>query len=331
MLKHRYVFIFVILSVLCLSIGVAFAAEDASNNLADASSLDANQLQASDDGVLMDEDNEDEPGRWADLNKLISENESDEFTLEKDYQYDLYDDPDNEHDPQGILIEKNITIDGDGHTLDGRGYARAFNITRGTHVTLKNIIFESCYGDEGGAIYNSGTLTIENCVFNGNGRNYEEDCISSNGGAIYNGGDLDVTDSVFYQNEAVNGGAIYSAGGLNVTRSAFLENRAEDNGRDVFIASGTANISNSYMSTYDWDDKYVVYVEDGVEEGSVVLDDNYWSGDVFEWEYDEGKAYEDAKEKFANSIENYDSEEYLLQLLENDTFRNTLANMIRRL
>ncbi len=287
MLKHRYVFIFVILSVLCLSIGVAFAAEDASNNLADASSLDANQLQASDDGVLMDEDNEDEPGRWADLNKLISENESDEFTLEKDYQYDLYDDPDNEHDPQGILIEKNITIDGDGHTLDGRGYARAFNITRGTHVTLKNIIFESCYGDEGGAIYNSGTLTIENCVFNGNGRNYEEDCISSNGGAIYNGGDLDVTDSVFYQNEAVNGGAIYSAGGLNVTRSAFLENRAEDNGRDVFIASGTANISNSYMSTYDWDDKYVVYVEDGVEEGSVVLDDNYWSGDVFEWEYDE--------------------------------------------
>ena len=79
MLKHRYVFIFVILSVLCLSIGVAFAAEDASNNLADASSLDANQLQASDDGVLMDEDNEDEPGRWADLNKLISENESDEL------------------------------------------------------------------------------------------------------------------------------------------------------------------------------------------------------------------------------------------------------------
>ena len=50
-----------------------------------------------------------------------------------------------------------------------------------------------------------------------------------------------------------------------------------------------------------------------------------------EWEYDEDKAYEDAKEKFAESIENYDSEEYLLQLLENDIFRNTLANMIRRL
>lgn len=50
-----------------------------------------------------------------------------------------------------------------------------------------------------------------------------------------------------------------------------------------------------------------------------------------EWEYDEDKAYEDAKEKFAESVENYDSEEYLLQLLENDTFRNTLANMIRRL
>ena len=47
--------------------------------------------------------------------------------------------------------------------------------------------------------------------------------------------------------------------------------------------------------------------------------------------YDEDAAYKDAREKFAESVENYDSEEYLLELLENDTFRNTLANMIRRL
>ncbi|MDO5820255.1 MAG: hypothetical protein Q4Q32_00375, partial [Methanobrevibacter sp.] len=300
MLKNRYVFIFVILSVLCLSIGAAFAAEDAHMNLTDSAaadslqaiddtdSVDADSLQAIDDDILADEDDEEEnddggPG-WGDLN-LVLENKDSEIILEDDYNFNWWDLESEEIEDarSGILIDWNATIDGDGHRLDGRSFARAFTIASGTQVTLKNIIFESCYGDEGGAIYNSGTLTIENCVFNGNGYYGEEDSRSSIGGAIYNGADLDVTDSVFYQNEAENGGAIYNAGGLNVSHSAFLENRAEDNGRDVYIASGTANISNSYMSSYDWDDRYVVYVEDG----EALLEDNYWSGDVFEWEYDE--------------------------------------------
>ena len=309
MFKHRYAYVLLIFAVLCFSIGAAFAAEDASDNLTDSDSIDADSLSASSDGILTDDEEDDEeyddgegPG-WGDLN-LVLEGDESEITLEDDYYFNYWDldDEEIEEARSGILIDRDLTIDGDGHTLDGGSFARAFKIASGSHVTLKNIIFEGCFADEGGAIYNSGTLTIENCQFRYCGNNWEEDCKTSYGGAIYNNGDLDVTDSLFINNEAGKGGAIYNDGDLNVTLSAFLDNRVvyngdegdegdgeEDtsNGRDVCIASGTANISNSYMSSYDWDDKYVVYVEDGVEEGSVALDDNYWSGGVFKGEYDE--------------------------------------------
>ena len=472
MLKHRYVYIFVIFAVLCLSIGAACADEDASYGLADSNSIDDVCLEPSDDGVLMDDDDEDDeeedgPGKWADLNDVIANDDSDTITLENDYRYDFEDD-DEEEFSSGIPIERNIIIDGDGHSLNGNGMARAFNIGSENQVTLRNIVFESCFADEGGAIYNSGTLIIENCVFKYNGDNWHEECKTSDGGAIYNNGDLVVTNSIFYQNEAVKGGAIYNVGDLNVTRSAFLENHVvyngedgdgdsddedsygtyvskdeiitdsynedydedaivakiilpsetdgsfsgfvnhnelfdinffesesnldydeegkvicfvylkdlnldylsdgakvefsffvdgkklegftkfaivhmtdstiqfsdedddgdgndeddagdggEDtsNGRDVYIASGTANISNSYMSRYDWDDKYVVYVEDGVEEGNVILDDNYWSGDVFRYEYDE-EAGEDIA---VLTVSNVEIGNYLQFKLEADT------------
>ena len=492
MLKHRYAYVLLIFAVLCLSIGAAFATEDASVNLADSNSVegdtlqsidDADYLQSIDDEVYLqdsqdsiltdDEDDEEEydgegPG-WGDLN-LVLDNDESEISLEDDYGFNYWDLEDDEIEEarSGILIDRDLTIDGNGHRLDGRGFARAFNIASESHVTLKNIIFESCFAEEGGAIYNSGTLTIENCQFRYCGNNWEENCKTSNGGAIYNNGDLEVTNSIFYQNEAGKGGSIYNVGDLNVTRSAFLENHVvyngedgdgdgdvedsygtyiskeeiitdssnedyneyaiiakiilpsetsgsfsgfvnnkelfdinffesesnldhdeennvicfvylkdlnldylsdgakvefsffvdgkklegftkfaivhmadstiqfsyedddgdgndeddtgdggEDtsNGRDVYIASGTANISNSYMSRYDWDDKYVVYVEDGVEEGNVVLDDNYWSGKVFKMEYDE----ETDEEFEVLAVSNIELSNYLELILKVDS------------
>ena len=346
MIKQRYVYIFVILAVLCLSAGAAFAAEDADQNLTYSDSLDVDSLQAIsdsdsvavgsqqsiDDGILADyEDDEEEeedgegPG-WGDLN-LVLDNDESEITLENDYGFNYWDLEDDEIEEarSGILIDRDLTIDGDGHKLDGRGFARAFNIASESHVTLKNIIFESCYADEGGAIYNSGTLTIENCQFLNCGNNWEEDCKTSNGGAIYNGGDLNVTDSIFYQNEAEKGGGIYNYGNLNVSRSAFLENNLvsngdgeEDtsNGRDVCIASGTANISNSYMSAYGGDDKYVVYVEDG----EAVLDDNYWPGGAFKWEHNE----EAEKDIEVLAVSNIELNNYLDLILKVDPEDNPL-------
>ena len=47
--------------------------------------------------------------------------------------------------------------------------------------------------------------------------------------------------------------------------------------------------------------------------------------------YDEDAAFDDAREKFIESIEEGDSEGYIQDLLENDEFRESLVNIIRGL
>ena len=85
---------------------------------------------------------------------------------------------------KGILISKPITIDGNGHTLNGNHLSRMFNITS-DNVTIKNMNFikGNAYGRYfsndagGGAIYwNGANGYIENCNFTGNaGSGIEDD------------------------------------------------------------------------------------------------------------------------------------------------------------
>ena len=85
---------------------------------------------------------------------------------------------------KGILISKSITIDGNGHTLDGNRLSRMFNITA-DNVTIKNINFinGNAYGRYfsndvgGGAIYwNGANGYLENCTFTDNrGSGIEDD------------------------------------------------------------------------------------------------------------------------------------------------------------
>ena len=85
---------------------------------------------------------------------------------------------------KGIIISKSITIDGNGHTLDGNRLSRMFNITA-DNVTIKNINFinGNAYGRYfsndvgGGAIYwNGANGYLENCTFTDNrGSGIEDD------------------------------------------------------------------------------------------------------------------------------------------------------------
>ena len=70
----------------------------------------------------------------------------------------------------------------------------------------------------GGAVYNSGRVTLDSATFNNN--------TATNGGAVYNNGSsaiLNVNDAVFKNNSAAaNGGAIYNTANSNVTASTVL-------------------------------------------------------------------------------------------------------------
>lgn len=141
---------------------------------------------------------------FSDLNEKIKDGGSVE--LRGNYKYD-----DNVDSPNGIIISKNLILDGKNYTIDANGKARVFIISDGVDVKLKNVNFVNAYcSDNGAVIKNNGRLTIEDCTFTDNSNHMGETIYS--GGVIYSAGSiLSVVDSKFISNKAAYGGAIYSS------------------------------------------------------------------------------------------------------------------------
>ena len=116
-------------------------------------------------------------GSFEELSGLVSDApDNATLVLEKDYEYV-------NGSNKGVLVSKPITIDGAGHTLNGNGLSRMFNVTADT-VILRNINFVNgnAYGRYfsndagGGAIYwNGANGYIENCSFTNNAGSGVED------------------------------------------------------------------------------------------------------------------------------------------------------------
>ena len=153
----------------------------------------------------------------------------------------------------GVVINKNIRIDGKGHTIDARDLGRIFSIGEGFTVTLTNATLINGKAAEGGAIYNDGSLTLSDVKLSDN-------AADSYGGAVFNNGHLVVSDSVFDSNDIVNrgsasvdygGAAIYNwkEGTLKVTNSNFTNNiknyKNGDNLVGAITTIGNATVSGS--------------------------------------------------------------------------------------
>ena len=150
----------------------------------------------------------------------------------------------------GVVINKNIAIDGKGHTIDAKNLGRIFSIGEGFTVTLTNATLINGKADKGGAIYNNGSLTLS------------DNAADSYGGAVFNNGHLVVSDSVFDSNDIVNrgsasvdygGAAIYNwyDGVLTVSGSNFINNIKNYKNGDRLVGAiatiGDATISDSYF------------------------------------------------------------------------------------
>ena len=155
----------------------------------------------------------------------------------------------------GVAINKNIRIDGKGHTIDAKNLGRIFSIGEGFTVTLTNATLINGKATEGGAIYNDGSLTLSDVKLSDN-------AADSYGGAVFNNGELVVSDSVFDSNDIVNrgsasvdygGAAIYNwyDGVLTVSDSNFTNNIKNYKNGDRLVGAvatiGDATISDSYF------------------------------------------------------------------------------------
>ncbi|HML05371.1 MAG TPA: hypothetical protein VK426_06330, partial [Methanobacterium sp.] len=136
-----------------------------------------------------------------------------------------------------ITISKNVNIKGAGQNLtfiNATGLGRIFTINSGYTVTISDLTITDgkapdgttgnpgTDGGNGGAIINSGTLTLNNVTISnsraGNGGNGANGVNSfgnragknagngGNGGAIYNTGTITINDSILSNNTAGNGG-----------------------------------------------------------------------------------------------------------------------------
>ena len=97
-------------------------------------------------------------GDNTELSELISNSSSGSIiSLEKDYEY-------SNSSSEGITIDKQLTIEGNGHSIDAKSSSRIFTIS-GT-VTLKNLILKNGqHGDHGAIVAYDETLYCENCTF----------------------------------------------------------------------------------------------------------------------------------------------------------------------
>ena len=178
------------------------------------------------------------PGTFHDLGNLINNTAESYITLNTSYQVTgdewigLMD--------TGIIINRDLTIDGDGNTIDACKKAVIFNIVGG-NVVFKNIrlvnsnsyyghglLYGAIFGNatainctfdkDSDAMYSNdpgGSIAI-NCTFTGNGGDY--------GGALHN---VNAINCTFINNSAYDGGAVFNSTVINCT---FIGNHARRQG-----------------------------------------------------------------------------------------------------
>ena len=167
-------------------------------------------------------------GTFTALNQSIAKSST--VTLYNDYEYDSTEDSELFG---GISIDKDMTINGNNHVIYSNS-ARTFVISENSKVTINDLKIVGLNQNKfysGGAIFNMGSLTLNNCTI-------ENSTVARTGGAIYNSNLLSIINCHFNYNtikvvddedEAI-GGAIYNTKTLVSIGNWFFENSAQFGG-----------------------------------------------------------------------------------------------------
>ena|GEM_PF-2324169 len=192
-------------------------------------------------------------GTFTDLQKLISEDTTGTVILTQNYTYD-YDSDSSVIPADGIVISKNIIIDGKGYTVDAQGFARVFKITGVTgssKATLKNMVITKGGADStasGGGVYIDAENNVEfnNCTITKCGT--EKGAHTSDGGAaifINNGALVKFTSCDITENTGKDrAGGIYIKGVTSFNNCRITDNTGGSRGGGIYVdnKSGVANI-----------------------------------------------------------------------------------------
>ena len=173
----------------------------------------------------------------------------------------------------GIVINKSITIDGQGYTLNGNGLARILYVNA-SNVVLKNIVFTKGYTSNSGGsgVYWNGDYgNMINCTFiqnnanigngagiywNGNNGTLNDTRFESNtaqmaGGVCWFGKSGNVDNCTFWKNTGMLWGSFYGYEcDININNCNFTGNSVNwGNGGAIYFVNTTGNITNTYFES----------------------------------------------------------------------------------
>lgn len=107
-------------------------------------------------------------------------------------------------------------------------------------IILNNCSFTSNTGSSSGvALYNKGRATVNNCVFTNNKVNAYA--------TVYNTGNLTLVGSNFINNTVTSGGALYNTGNSTVTGCSIINNTAST-GSAIYNSGSTSNLTAHFNS-----------------------------------------------------------------------------------
>ena len=271
--------------MLILSVGAVSANDDISEN----------EIAISDSDVI--------GASFSDLQTIINEDTSGAINLTEDYAFGSSD--------ESIFINKEITINGNGHIINANGASSVFNIT-GSNVVLNNLtitninittaktnailwngdngklincdISDNCVSQFLGAIvyWNATGGLIDGCTFTNNDLSSNQAPISYP--VLWFGDDGVISNSVFINNSGtVNGGAIYWGGGADnglVYNCTFINNTAWYGGA-IYWNGANGSVSKSYFES----NRAISYLSNQFQGGAIYWysqdDDGLITGCVF--------------------------------------------------
>ncbi len=151
---------------------------------------------------------------------------------------------------ENLGIDFNLNILGSGAAttiIDGGSVATVVSISKATaHVTLSKLTIRNGVANNGGGIYNSGALTMNNGVISKN----TAKAVSgfARGGGIYNNDTLTINNSVVVGNSAdTDAGGIFNGGGMTISRSTISGNSTMGDGGGIWNL-GTMTVNDSTIS-----------------------------------------------------------------------------------
>ncbi|WP_461462439.1 right-handed parallel beta-helix repeat-containing protein, partial [Methanobrevibacter sp.] len=293
-MKIKLAFVVTFLLLLFLGVGLVSASDNMDNSIGISDNADSLKTTSNNDIAIDDveenNDNDDTVSNptvtnekndgeklksnndilnYSSLNETINSNSSDLIELEHDY---VYNDADDSRFIAlgGILVSRDLTIDGQGHYIDLGGKLR-FISTWGHHITLKNIKILNGYDqwNGGGAVAiwgdaqtpGQGTfIDMEFSNINGSGvyiksgtGTFERTKFTScegigdtcQGAAVYIEGEGNFIDSIFDKNKAYQG-TVFINGYASFNNCNFTDNEGIFGGAARIM--GNVSFSNSRFS-----------------------------------------------------------------------------------